>query len=301
MSRPHRIIRLATFAAIAVAAGLVLPASAEAHQQQPDRHGPPVISVNVTTQDGFTLPDSVHAGLVTFRISSPEEGHAIQGFSLKNGATLDQAISDINQVLADDHPTIVAGLKKLYHDITEVGGVVTSTFGAQEVTIPLTAGTYYWLDLNDINNPPLTPRVHTLRVHGSFQVSEVPHFTSVIQSTMQGDNPVFVAPKSIRHDETFLAVVSGDEIHETVFRPIKAGVDDAYISDFYKKFDAGQATPPSPWTGLQAGLQALSPGRWAIVHIDLPPGQYGLICFVPSDETGIAHGHMGMHQVMTLR
>lgn len=305
MNRPRKPLRSAAVAAVAttgVTAALLQPAAAAV--QQPDHgrgHRPPVIAMTVTTKDGFTMPKSVHAGLVTFKIGSPEDGHAIQGFFLKNGATLNQAMADVNQVLSGDPKTTVAGLKALNHDITEIGGVVTSTYAPQEVTVPMTAGTYYFFDLNDVNNPPLTPRIHTLKVHGSFKHYDAPHYTSVITSTMMNGMPVYVAPKVIKHDETFLAKVSGDELHEVTFRPTKPGVDDDYISKFYAAIDAGKTPPPSPWTGSQSGLQALSPGRWAIVHIDLPPGRYALICYVPSDETGIAHAHMGMHQMMTLK
>lgn len=304
MNRPRRSLRSAVVAAVAttgMTAALLQPA--DASPQQPDQgrgHRPPVISMTVTTKDGFTMPKSVHAGLVTFRIGSPEDGHAIQGFFLKNGATLDQAMADVSKVLSGDKPTVVAGLKALNHDITEIGGVVTSTYGPQEVTVPLDAGTYYFFDLNDVDNPPLTPRIHTLRVHGSFRHYQAPHYTSVITSTMKNGMPVFVAPNVIKHDETFLAKVSGDELHESTFRPTRPGITDKYISDFYAAIDAGQTPPPSPWTGSQSGLQALSPGRWAIVHLNLKPGPYALICYVPSDETGVAHAHMGMHQMMTL-
>jgi hypothetical protein len=290
---------LAALAGIGMTAALVQPAAADV--QRPDRHRPPVISIDVTTQGGFSMPSSVHSGLVTFRISSPEDGHAIQGFVLKNGATLAQAMADVSMVLSSDRPTVVLGLKALNHDITEIGGVVTSTYAAQEVTVPLNAGTYYFFDLNDVNNPPLTPRVHTLRAHGSFKQSVPPRYTSVITSTTSNGMPVFVAPKVIKHDETFLALVSGDELHESTFRPTKPGVDDAYITQFYNALEAGTPPPPSPWTGSQAGLQALSPGRWAIVHINLPPGQYALICYVPSNENGVPHARMGMHQMMTLK
>lgn len=304
MDRLRRSLQPAVLAAVAtlgVAATPLQPASADVQQSDHKRHGPPVISVNVTTQGGFALPSKIHAGLVTFKISSPEAGHAIQGFFLKNGATVDQAMKDVAQVLSGDRPTVVAGLKALNHDITEIGGVVTSTYAAQEVTVPLTAGKYYFFDLNDVNNPPLKPRIHTLHVHGAFERSVPPRYTSVITSTIRNGMPVFVAPKQIKHDETFLAVVSGDELHESTFRPTRPGITDAYISQFYDAIEAGKTPPPSPWTGDQAGLQALSPGRWAIMHINLPPGQYALICYVPSDENGEAHAHMGMHQMMTLK
>ena len=44
----------------------------------------------------------------------------------------------------------------------------------------------------------------------------------------------------------------------------------------------------------------MSPGQFAVFHLDLPPGQYALVCLVPDDRTGVPHSHMGMHQVVTL-
>jgi len=262
---------------------------------------PPVISVDVTTDGGFSLPASVHAGFVTFRISSPEDAfHAIQGFSLNPGVTLDQALADINQALSGDPVQVPLGMQAIMRDLVEVGGVVTSPHAAQEVTIPLDKGTYYFLDINDINNPPLVPRVHTLKAVGNFKWSQLPVFTSVIEGTMIDDQPRFIAPSTMAHDETFLAVVSSDELHEFVFRPVVPGTTDEYITTFYDAVKAGTPRPPSPWTGIQSGLQALSPGRWAIYKLDLAPGPYALICYVPSDETGIAHGWDGMHQIVNL-
>jgi hypothetical protein len=270
--------------------------------REPAKKGPPVVSVNVTTQDGFDLPASVPAGLVTFRISTSEAGsfHGIQGFSLNHGVTLQEAMTDIDEALSGDPVRVAAGVKALTQDVTEIGGVVTNSYAAQEVTIPLEAGTYYWVDLNDVTNPPLTPRIHKLRAVGHFHWSVPPRFTSVIEATMVGMEPRFRAPRTMAHDATFLNVVTGDELHETVFRPVVPGTTDAYITNFYQAVIDGQPLPPSPWTGGQSGLQSLSPGRWAIVHINLPPGPYALICYVPSDETGLAHGWTGMHQMMNL-
>lgn len=262
--------------------------------------GPPVISVDVTTTDGFSIPSSVHAGLVTFRISSSESSfHAIQGFSLNHDATLEQALADIDDALSGDPVRVVEGIQGLMHHVTEIGGAVTSPYGAQEVTVPLEAGTYYFLDLSDVGTAT-GPRVQTIEAVGHFRWSLPPQFTSVVEATMINDQPRFIAPTSMPHDGTFLAIVSGDELHEMVFRPVRDGITDDYVTEFYNAVKNGTTRPPSPWTGIQAGLQALSPGRWAIMHLNLAPGPYALICYVPSDETGIAHGWDGMHQIVTL-
>jgi hypothetical protein len=299
---------LASFVLLAGGQGV---ASAHPGHHGPDHHGhepgwrnrTPVVPVDVTTDGGYRMPSTLHAGFVTFRFTSPENAfHALQGFSLKGGATLDQAMDDINKALSGVTAQTIEGMQGLYRDVVEVGGAVTNPYGAQEVTIPLTAGTYYFLDLNEVDSPPLTPHIHTVHVVGRFQLSPLPHYSAVIESTMSDDDmPVFKAPATLPHNGTFLARVTGDELHETVFRPVKPGITDDYISTYYTAILNGTTpAPASPWTGIQAGLQSLSPGRWAITHINLAPGPYALICYVPGDEDGIPHAYMGMHNIMTL-
>ncbi|MEP6695400.1 MAG: hypothetical protein ABJA34_00825 [Pseudonocardiales bacterium] len=298
-SRPAIRIAGAVLASGALVLGSQTGASANSGANPASRgrfSGPSVISFNVTTDGGYSMPPRVHSGFVTLRGSSPEAAyHAVQGFSLKPGVSLAQAKQDITAVLSDDSVTALAGLRALYRDIVEIGGVVTSPYAAQEVTIPLERGTYYFVDLSD----PLL-RYHTLRAVGNFKWSTPPRFTTVIESTMVNGQPRFRAPSTLAHNGTFLAVVTGDEFHETVFRPVVPGTTDAYVTAFYNAVLAGGPIPASPWTGFQAGLQSLSPGRWAIVHINLAPGPYELICYVPSDENLIPHGWMGMHKLMRL-
>ena len=268
------------------------------HQGSDD--GPAVISIDVAADGSFSMPDSVHAGFVTFRVSSADAGfHGLQGFSLNRGVTIDQAMSDISLAVSGDIATMAQGMQALNRDIVEIGGAVTNPFGAQEVTVALTRGTYYFLDLSTVGSP-ITPTIRTLHVRGDFERSRLPRFSAVIQATMVNGQPTFHAPSSLPHNGTFLARVSADELHEVVFRPTRPGVTNQYISDFYGAIVNGGTPGPSPWTGIQAGMQSISPGRWAIVHINLPPGPYALVCYVPSDESGWPHAYIGMHQLMTL-
>ncbi|TDP98126.1 hypothetical protein [Labedaea rhizosphaerae] len=268
----------------------------------PWRAKTPVVSVDVTAEGGFQMPKVLHAGYVTFRFTTPENVfHAIQGFSLNPGATLDMAKNDIDMALSGIEGQTVPGMQGLYRDITEIGGAVTSTYGAQEVTIPLTAGTYYFVDIYDIDSPPIVPRYHEVKVVGAFLYSPLPTYTATIDATMSAEDPRFQGvPETFPHDGTFLNIVTGDEMHETVFRPVSDGITDDDITAYYDAVMSGGPRPPKPFTGLQAGLQSISPGRWAIVHLDLKPGRYAVVCYVPSDEDGMPHTFMGMHNVLTL-
>jgi hypothetical protein len=149
--------------------------------------------------------------------------------------------------------------------------------------------------------------VHTLRAVGALVGPGLPAYDTTIVAAMgAADNPIFLnVPASFSHTGTFLFVNASDELHEAVFRPTTPGITDQYITDFYNAVIAGGPRPPSPWIGTQRGLQAISPNRWAIVHIDLNTGPNALICYVPSDEAGppengLPHGYLGMHNMTNL-
>ncbi|MEO6700861.1 MAG: hypothetical protein ABI140_09480 [Jatrophihabitantaceae bacterium] len=259
------------------------------------------IPITITTADGFTAPRSVHAGWVTFTVSTPETSyHALQVLRLKGGSTLSQVLTDFTLGLSDSRADNAQGARDLYRDATLMGGVVTSAYAAQSVSMPMTPGTYYLLDQNEIGGP--TPvRVHTLKVNGHMDWDGMPRFSATIGMVIDNmDMPAFVAPSDLKADGNILMYGQGDELHEAVFRPIKPGITDDYITQYYKDLDAGLPHAPSPWTDIQHGLQAMSPGQFVVFHLNLPPGLYALVCLVPDDVSGIAHSHMGMHKVITL-
>jgi hypothetical protein len=95
-----------------------------------------------------------------------------------------------------------------------------------------------------------------------------------------------------------------DEIHDIVWRHAQPGTTDAYLDAYYDAVVNGTPLPgPSPWLeGNTHGLQGVSPGRWAVVRVGFAEaGDYAMVCYVPSDETGIPHTLEGMHLMTHLR
>lgn len=261
-----------------------------------------VVDITMSTTREFTAPTKVHAGWVTFRVGSADSDyHGFEVVRVNPGHTLQEVLNDLQLGLSDDLASNALGARRLIEDATLMGGVVPTPYAPQEASLPLTPGTYYMFDFAEFNLP--TPvNVHTLKVVGHMNWSGMPSFDSVIGMYMSADGmPLFAAPNEFAARSSVLIYGQGDEIHEAVFRAIREGVTDQYISDFYTALDTGQPLPgPSPWTDIQRGFNAMSPGQFAVFHMNLPPGQYALICYVPSDETGLSHAHMGMHQVVTL-
>src|SRR2546430_4617862 len=107
--------KLLRFSTTILASGVLVLGSVTAAQANDDQGGPsfqsrssfegraPVVSVDVTTDGGFAMPKHVHAGFVTFKVSTPESVyHGFQGFRLKNGATVAQVMEDFRLGVAAD-------------------------------------------------------------------------------------------------------------------------------------------------------------------------------------------------------
>lgn len=298
LSRRGMLTALGAGALATGAMALGVPTAATASPARFDPHIP-VVEIDVTTAGSFSLPAHVPAGFVTFKITSRDaDAHAVQGFRLKPGASVQAVIDDFSVGLLGTYPERAAAATKLLGDATLIGGAATTPFVPITVTVALEPGTYYFVDFSDLGN--ITPRVHSIEAVGRFHWRALPHVDAVILTREEDGEPRFITPTSLKAKGNYLFYNNGDEFHEVVFRPTVAGTTDEYITAFYDAVLAGGPRPASPWTGVQHGLQAISPGRWAIFGIDLPAGPYSEICYVPDDMLGIPHAYEGMHVQVTL-
>jgi len=302
----------ALVAAVAAAASAEGPAAAPAAATGTEADRIPVMPV-VLTDAGFTVWRKVQAGLVTFKISSPETTyHALQGFRLKNGGTLTDIIEALRGGVNDDRAAAAAGHRVLLEKADLIGGAVGVQDGPIYVTVLLEPGTYYFLDVNDYFIEGLAnPRVQTLQVVGRRGSVQLPAFDQTILAVpheMDGDDEMdhttfgFVTPTTLPRRATYLMINASDEIHDIVWRHAKPGTTDAYLSEYYQAVVNGTPLPgPSPWLEPNThGLQGISPWRWAVVSIGFAAGDYATVCYVPSDETGIPHTLEGMHRMVTM-
>ncbi len=288
----------------------------------------PVVSFTMSNDLGFEFPTSWRAGNITLKGSTTDTTyHALQGFQPLNGHTNDEVVENLRKGVAGATLEESAeGHRWLLENALLVGGVVTTLRGPVSVTIPLERGTYTFFDVNDIFLG-ITPRLHTVQVYGSWRSSPLPayetefsasgmstngtmsHPMQQINATMSNsDDPVFKAPLQLSaHPTTFRAIVTKDELHEIVVRPTLPGITNEYLKTYYDAVRDGTPRPTAPWkltsTGgfeRAAGVQAMSPHRWAIVSFDWDAGPYALLCLVPSADNGQPHSYIGMFHMVEL-
>jgi hypothetical protein len=82
--------------------------------------------------------------------------------------------------------------------------------------------------------------------------------------------------------------------HEVVIVRLNPGVS---VSQFASWVETMQGPPPGAPMG---GTVGLAHGRTNYVHVDLEPGEYGLLCFFPDAKDGLPHVAHGMLKQITV-
>lgn len=90
----------------------------------------------------------------------------------------------------------------------------------------------------------------------------------------------------------------GPQPHEATLVKLNPGTT---VQQVTQAFASGQ-TPsgPPPWTGA-GGVAGIAPGLTVSMDVDLQPGDYAFICFVPDATTGKPHAALGMVAGLTVQ
>ena len=105
----------------------------------------------------------------------------------------------------------------------------------------------------------------------------------------------FIAPASIAAGTTtFRLVNDGKEVHQISILQLAEGKT---LADYAA---AMKANKPAPWAIGVGGPNAASPGQTIDATVTLDPGNYILVCWVPSPGAPVPHMAKGMIQPLTV-
>jgi uncharacterized cupredoxin-like copper-binding protein len=186
--------------------------------------------------------------------------------------------------------------------LTEVGGPNPALPGGSvEATLNLEAGTYALLCF--INSPG-SPMPHMAKgMVGSITVEPAP--AGVQQAgmpsadlTIHTSDYKFALSKPLAAGKHMINVINdGAQAHEVVIGELAPGKTAQDIANWVEK-DMMKGPPPGKPI---AGIAALAKGRSGMFPVDLKPGKYALICFVPDAKDGKGHASHGMFQEITVK
>ncbi len=227
----------------------------------------------------------LRAGLVEIRlVNIGTVAHQVQLIRLHDGITPGKYRADL---IASHGGTVVT-------EGDATGGATAVDPGGHQVTwINLRPGTYVALCFQtggDAGAPHF--------VHGMFDsftvVGHHPRYRSLrdVRGTIRAFSFGFHLPKVIDGHATYRFVNTAvTDTHELQLLRLLPGKTAGDVVAWVK---SGQTTPP-PVSASTGGAGAIAPGGQEWLRMNLPPGNYVAVCFVPDDQPPHApHAALGM-------
>ncbi|MBI3603886.1 MAG: hypothetical protein HY205_05510 [Nitrospirae bacterium] len=236
----------------------------------------------------FAGPDRIAEGWRSIRLTNQgRDLHQIQFLKLPE-----------NKTAEDFRAAIKADWSKMPSWVQRAGGVNSVTPGRDAVAvIRLEPGDYVVIcGIPDVRGKPhvVHGMMRPLRVTPSVESANSPPAADVILTardfSFAMDRVLKAGPQTVRLRN------EGRQAHEVVFVHLTPG---ASVEDFLDAFMPGS---PNNQAGLPlGGLVGIDPGRDGFFLVDLKPGRYGLLCFLPDPVTRAPHFANGMLLTVDVR
>lgn len=281
--RPTHLATVLAFVVLGTACGGAAPADEDVTAEAQMAFAPAVI--DVSAGDFFyTMADTIAAGAVTLQLATTgEELHHLQLVRLAEGKTAE----DLFQEMQGDMPPVWAEL---------VGGPNAPIPNAttSRVTLNLSAGTYVALCVIPSPDGVLHAAKgmsKTVVVTPSAGGAPLPAATvrmSLVDYDFVMDTPLTAGSHVIE-----VSTAMGQP-HEVFIAKLAPGATAMQLVQWVEKMDG---PPPGAPMG---GTVGLSQGLTNYVHVDLEPGEYALLCFLPDAKDGKPHVLHGMMKQVTV-
>lgn len=289
------------------ALALVIASLAACSEAAPPSEGPPPIpEIALRGQDfAFNLPDTIAGGLVRFRFANEgQEDHHAQFIRLNDGVSREQFDSVFQAVLEAVPTEGEVAFMRLFEVATVAGGPsVTGPGGAMAFTTELEPGEYVLVCfLPSPDGVPHLAKGMRRWLTVTAAPDEAPEPPVAVGRVDMADF-AFVDMPALGSGEVVIEVTnSGQEPHEMVVLRLEgASLDEVLPMLAGPPPSEGGPPPGPPPFRFMGGVQAIMPGARAWATLDLPPGDYALVCFIPSPaNAGQPHVALGMARPFTI-
>ncbi len=241
--------------------------------------------IDVSAGDFFyTMADTISAGATTFRLTTNgQEPHHVQMVRVPDDKSLDDLVASLQGGPPPEWAVFVGG-----------PNAPARMVGTSTVTLDLQPGKHLVLCL--IPSPDGTLHVakgmsKTVIVTPSDSARTMP----VATSTMSLTDYDFVLSEPLTAGSHVLQVTNNaEQEHEVFIAKLAPGTSPAQLAAWLEK---QEGPPPGEPVG---GTVSMNKGISNFVHLDLTPGDYALLCFVPDIKDGKPHLVHGMMKQITV-
>ncbi len=227
----------------------------------------------------FQAPDTVAAGVTHVSFTNKGPGfHHVQFVRLDSGRTL----ADLEAALKKPGPPPGWAVFVPGPNAPDPGG-------SSNATVTLAAGNWAIICLVDL--PGRVPHFAKGMVHPlTVTASPMPAATTPpADVTLELTDYAFTLSKPLVAGTQVVRVVAkGPQPHEVEIMRFEPGKT---MDDVMQWFDKPQGPPPAHGVG---GTTAQVPGETVQFSVDLAPGDYALVCFIPDAKDGKPHVAHGM-------
>jgi uncharacterized cupredoxin-like copper-binding protein len=242
----------------------------------------------VGTEFKYDGPDSIGGGWARLTLDNQgQQGHDLQLVKLAAGKTITDVMSALE---AGGPPEWI----ELY------GGASAGPGEKASYVTNLTPGNYVILSFGSAGpDAPIDAAQGMLKALTVTEAAQQVPETALPQAAATVDmaDYAFVIAGDIPSGESLVKFTnSGTEMHEAIIERIRPGKTFADVQKTLQEIMSGGAEPAEDQMPVDhvTSIQ-LSPGVSAYAEMDLEPGSYAFICFIPSPKNeGKAHLDLGM-------
>ena len=248
------------------------------------------------TAEGITVPEGLVAGLTTIVFQNDTEAPFAPFLARFNeGKTLPDLMSAMQ----------VGGFNPVFEVVTILGNPDTPPGESYQVTYDLLAGDYVLLSFGDFRGGP--PTILPFSVAEIETEAEATPELLVADVTVQLADFMFAMPTEIEAGAQLWQIENvGEQAHHMVIFAVENDVTledvTAAISDAL--MNATTFPAPMPYETV-FGWGIMSPAQSAYIELDLEPGKYVFVCFLPDQtaedpEQAMTHFAHGMIKLVTM-
>lgn len=252
--------------------------------------------VITATETGFDVPEEVAAGTVLLTLDNTAPFP--NGFSLiqlPEGVTMESLMPPADASPAAEEAGPPAGLPPALYDATWAGGIFAGPGSISQAVVTLTPGQWLVLTQELSGMPPV------LNVTG--EAGEVPAAPEGAVAVELDDYQVALPDVMPAGPQLWNVTNTGAEPHEVFITktPERLTLEQAEALATMSP----EATPDPNMPNIEefievGGVAPISNGQSVMLEMNLEPGHYVAVCFIPAMETGEPHAAKGMVTVFSV-